>query len=127
MIGRFVGAFLLRIVDTKKFLGISTAVTLIGLICLLISRDLLIVRVLIFITGLGFSNIFPIMFAIIVDRKPDYANELSGLIIFAVCGGAIIPPISGILSDLFSPAAIVFVLLACMIYILYASYYVIKK
>ena len=127
MAGRFLGAFLLRILNTKKFLIISTLITLIGLIGLIFSNNILLTRILIFVSGFGFSNIFPIMFAIIVERKPEYANELSGLIILAVSGGAIIPPISGILCDLFSATASIIVLLACVAYISYASYYVIKN
>lgn len=127
MAGRFIGAFLLRKVDAKLSLIVSTIITLIGLIGLIISHDLLFTRILIFVAGFGFSNVFPIMFAIIVQRKPDYANELSGLIILAVCGGAIIPPVAGLLSDLFTVTASIYVLLACIGYVAFATYYAIKK
>jgi len=93
MIGRFIGAILLRKIDAKKFLVVSTIIALAGLFGILFCQDLNITRVIIFIAGLGFSNLFPVMFAIIVEQKPEYANELSGLIIFAVSGGALIPPI----------------------------------
>ena len=66
------------------------------------------------------------MFALIVEKKPEYANELSGLIILAVSGGAIIPPVVGIFSDLFGAMATIYVLIFCILYITYASYYVIK-
>lgn len=127
MAGRFAGAFLLRKVNAKIFLVISTLLTLAGLVGLIFSHDLLLARIMIFVAGLGFSNIFPIMFAIIVDRKPDYANELSGLIILAVCGGAVIPPISGIVSDMYGAVAGIFILLACIAYVAYATVYVLKK
>lgn len=127
MTGRFLGAFLLRKIDAKLSLVVSTIITIIGLIGLIMSHDLLITRIMIFVAGFGFSNVFPIMFAIIVQRKPDYANELSGLIILAVCGGAIIPPISGLLSDMFNATASIYVLLACIAYVGYATYYAIKK
>jgi fucose permease len=127
MTGRFLGAFLLRKIDAKLSLVVSTIITIIGLIGLIMSHDLLITRIMIFVAGFGFSNVFPIMFAIIVQRKPDYANELSGLIILAVCGGAIIPPIAGLLSDMFNATASIYVLLACIAYVAYATYYAIKK
>lgn len=126
MIGRFIGALLLRKLNIRIFLVISTLVTLVGLVGIIISNDLLLTRILIFVTGLGFSNVFPIMFAIIVEKKPDYANELSGLIILAVSGGAIIPPIIGVFSDMFGVTAVIYVLIFCILYISYASYYVIK-
>ncbi len=126
MTGRFIGAILLRKLDIKIFMIISTLVAILGLVGIIISDDLLITQILIFVTGLGFSNVFPIMFALIVDKKPVYANELSGLIILAVSGGAIIPPIIGLLVDVFGILASILVLISCMLYIAYASYYVIK-
>lgn len=127
MAGRFLGAFLLRKVDAKLSLVVSTIITLIGLLGLIMSHDLTTSRIMIFVAGFGFSNVFPIMFAIIVQRKPDYANELSGLIILAVCGGAIIPPVAGLLSDMFSVTAAIYVLLACIAYVGFATYYAIKR
>jgi fucose permease len=127
MTGRFIGAILLRKADPKKFLVISTVITLIGLVGIVVSPDLNVTRVLIFIAGLGFSNLFPVMFAIIVQQKPDYANELSGLIILAVSGGALIPPIMGVLSDNFGVTSSIYVLIFCVLYISYAAYYAIKK
>jgi MFS transporter, FHS family, L-fucose permease len=126
MLGRAIGAILLRKINIKLFMAVSTLLAIVGLIGIIFSTNLLLTQILIFIAGLGFSNVFPIMFAIIVDKKPDYANELSGLIILAVSGGAIIPPIVGYFSDMFGIIATIYVLVFCMLYIAYASYYVIK-
>ena len=82
---------------------------------------------MIFIAGFGFSNVFPLVFAIAVDRSPESANEISGLIILAVCGGAIIPPIMGILSDYFGVTAAIYALIVCVLYVSYSAYYAIKK
>lgn len=126
MTGRFIGALLLRKVNIKVFMVVSTLLALVGLIGIIFSENLLLTRILIFVAGFGFSNVFPIMFALIVEQKPDYANELSGLIILAVSGGAIIPPVIGIFTDLFGFVAAIYVLIFCILYITYASYYVIK-
>ncbi|PIQ32254.1 MAG: MFS transporter [Bacteroidetes bacterium CG18_big_fil_WC_8_21_14_2_50_41_14] len=126
MTGRFAGAILLRKMNIKVFMVVSTLLALAGLVGIIFSEDLLLTRILIFVTGFGFSNVFPIMFALIVEQKPAYANELSGLIILAVSGGAIIPPVIGLMSDLFGFVASIYVLIFCILYITYASYYVIK-
>ncbi len=126
MTGRFIGALLLRKVNIKVFMVVSTLLALAGLVGIIFSENLLLTRILIFVAGFGFSNVFPIMFALIVEQKPDYANELSGLIILAVSGGAIIPPVIGIFTDLFGFVAAIYVLIFCILYITYASYYVIK-
>ena len=126
MAGRFLGAILLRKINIKVFMIVSTLLAIVGLFGIILSHNLLLTQIMIFVSGFGFSNVFPIMFALIVEKKPDYANELSGLIILAVSGGAIIPPIVGFFSDMFGIVATIYVLIFCMLYIAYASYYVIK-
>ena len=53
----------------------------------------------VFIIGLSFANIFPLVFSITVDSMPEKTNELSGLMVSAIVGGALIPPIMGFVAD----------------------------
>ena len=82
---------------------------------------------MIFIAGLGFANIFPVLFAVILEYKPNHANELSSLIILSVSGGAIIPPVMGVLSDAFGVSISIYVLVFCMLYVLFASIVALKR
>ena len=127
MTGRLAGAFLLRKINTIRFFIVSAVITLAGLVALILINNLNLAWVLIFITGLGFSNIFPIVFTIAVENKPEYANEISGMIILAVCGGAIIPPIMGLISDSFGVTQSLFVLVASIIYVSYSAFYASKN
>ena len=127
MVGRLAGAFLLRKLNTIRFFIVSAVITLAGLVALILINNLNLAWVLIFITGLGFSNIFPIVFTIAVENKPEYANEISGMIILAVCGGAIIPPIMGLISDSFGVTQSLFVLVASIIYVSYSAFYASKN
>lgn len=127
MVGRLLGSILLRKVNTKIFLITSTLVTLAGLLCILASPTPRLTWVLIFITGLGFSNIFPLVFALTVERKPAYANEISGLVILAVSGGAVIPPIAGILTENYGVTSVIYVLIFCTLYTLFATYYLLRQ
>ena len=52
--------------------------------------------------GFGNSNIFPIIFSQALLQVPDKQNEVSGLMIAGLIGGAIFPPVMGIFSDMFS-------------------------
>jgi fucose permease len=52
-----------------------------------------------FLVGLGFANIFPLVFSIAVDRMPRHTNALSGLMVSACVGGAIVPFIMGFVAD----------------------------
>ncbi|HZH72654.1 MAG TPA: MFS transporter, partial [Mariniphaga sp.] len=60
------------------------------------------------------------------NRMSDRANEISGLLIMAISGGAVIPPIVGLVSTEVSPLASLWVIGACMTYILWVSFYVKK-
>lgn len=126
MVGRFLGAILLRKINPNAFLIWSVVISLVGLAGVIISGNLTFTRIMIVIAGLGFANTFPIVFAKIVERMPDYANELSSLIILSVIGGAIIPPIMGLLSDHVGVTASMFVLVGCMVYVGFASLYAIR-
>lgn len=126
MAGRFLGAILLRKISPYTFLIWSIVITLIGMAGIIISDNLTVTRIMIFVAGFGFSNTFPIVFSLIVGRMPEYANELSSLIILSVVGGAIIPPIMGIISDNISVTACLYVLVICVIYVGFASWYAIR-
>jgi fucose permease len=58
---------------------------------------------------------------------PERANEISGLLIMSVSGGAVIPLIMGLVSTTFSPLASVLVIGVCMLYMLWVSFYVKQK
>ncbi len=51
------------------------------------------------IFGLGYANLFSIIFSCSLKKMPEKANEISALLIVGVCGGAILPPIIGIITD----------------------------
>jgi MFS transporter, FHS family, L-fucose permease len=54
----------------------------------------------IFVTGLGFGNIFPLIFSILIERFPEKSNELSGLMVMAISGGAVMPLVMGAVADI---------------------------
>jgi len=62
-----------------------------------------------------------------VDAMPDRSNELSGLMVTAIAGGAIIPPIMGLVADKTSVLIGLIVPLAMLIYITWTSFAISKK
>ena len=77
-------------------------------------------RVFIFINSLGISNIWPLIFSLTVGKLPERANEISGLMMMAVSGGAVIPFLTGYAMSVQANAGI-FVLLGCAVYLLVIS------
>ena len=45
--------------------------------------------------GFGFANIWPLLFSITVEEKPEAPTNLSGLMCMAISGGAIVPLVMG--------------------------------
>lgn len=100
-VGAFLGGLLLLKFPARKFFLGSVLLALASLIGILFARNLTLILVLVALFGLGYSNLFSIVFSTSMLRVPDRANEVSSLLIVGVCGGGIIPPILGIITDSF--------------------------
>jgi len=127
MLGTFIGALLLVRLSSFKFLIGSSIATLLSTILFIMSPTPILALVLMFLIGLTASNIFPLIFTITVEKFPSRDNEISGLMIMAVSGGAFIPPIVGKFADLFGISASMYVFVACSLYLLFVSIYAFKK
>lgn len=118
MSGAFIGAILLTKISARNFLMASSLLSMIVLGTLAVVNSEMMAWVLIFIIGLGVSNIFPLIFSIAVREKPQYNNEISGLMMMAICGGAFIPFLVGYAMESALVGGIL-VLIACAAYLLY--------
>lgn len=127
MLGTFMGALLLTRLNSQRFLLFSSMATIATLLAFIFAPGIGMALTSIFLIGMAASNIFPLIFSITAGKYVLRANEISGLMIMAVSGGAIIPPVIGGISDLFSITAGMHVLVACAIYLLFVSIYSLKK
>jgi fucose permease len=121
MTGRFLGAIILNWLSAKTFLKISVLISVIGFLGLFAGIQF-VAMISIFLIGLGFANIFPLIFSITVETMPLRSNELSGLMVAAIVGGAIIPPLMGLVADLTSTLVAFIVPLVCVLFILSVSF-----
>lgn len=96
--GRFLGSVVLSWMKPHGFFRFSVILSIIGLLLIFVDNPYVTLAG-VFITGLGFANIFPLIFSITVDSMPERANEISGLMVTAIAGGAIVPPLMGLLAD----------------------------
>jgi len=121
MTGRFLGGVILNWLSPKKFLIFTSLLSILGIAGLFFVSSQILAFVFIFIIGLGFANIFPLIFSITVDAMPERSNEISGLMVTAIIGGAIVPILFGGVADLFGLMAGFAVPGLCMVYILYIA------
>lgn len=127
MAARLAGAAILRAIKPKTFLIISAAVSLAGF-AMLLPENKILTTVALFVIALGYANMFPLIFSMAIDKMPSKANELSGLMVTAIVGAAILPPAMGYVADATKSNLIGFVVpFAAMVYILLLSLFVSDK
>lgn len=118
-IGTFAGAILLMKVSNKRFFTISMVLAIIGMALMIFSSNVYVILTMIFCLGLALANVFSIIFSAALQKEPQRANEVSGLLIMGVAGGAIVPPIMGVVSDATGQTGAMVVLLVCLGYLLF--------
>ena len=119
-IGRLLGSAALAIMSPRNCFRLSALLGLLGTAALMVgSKPLALAGVV--AAGLGFTNIWPMLFSITVEEKPQRANELSGLMCMAISGGAIVPLVMGHLVDSGLQARAFVVPAACFAYLLLLS------
>ncbi|WP_310992972.1 sugar MFS transporter [Aequorivita marina] len=118
MVGRFIGAYLTKIIAPPKVLSVFA---LLAVLMLLVSINTtgLVAMWSILAVGLFNSIMFPTIFALTIDGLGDLKPQASGLLCMAIVGGAIIPPAYGFLTDNLGFKIALFLVIACYGYILF--------
>ena len=127
MVGMFGGALLLTKLSSRKFLLWTTVLGLVALLGILTGPSQSLAWVVVFIIGMAVANIFPLVFSLAVERHPNRTNEISGLMMMAIVGGAVIPLVMGWMSEVAGVTAGIWVLVLCMIYLIGVAVYSLRK
>lgn len=127
MLGTFGGAILLTRISSGKFFMWTSLLGIICFVLIIIAESTALAWFLVFMIGLSVANIWPLVFSIAVQKYPERSNEISGLMMMAISGGAVIPFLAGWISDMSNMAFGMTILLACMVYLWAVSLYCIKK
>jgi FHS family L-fucose permease-like MFS transporter len=126
MIGRFVGAYLTKIMPAGKVLSIF-AMLAIAMILISINTTGLISMWSILAVGLFNSIMFPTIFTLSLEGLGDLKAQASGLLCMAIVGGAIIPFFFGYLIDSVGFKMAFILTIACYAYILFYGRYKAKR
>jgi fucose permease len=119
-IGRFSGGVILNWMKPVPFFLATCALSIAGILGLFVP-DSTVAAASFFVVGLGFANIFPLVFSLAVEAMPEYTNELSGLMVTAIVGGAFVPPVMGAVADASSVQWSFLVPLAAILYITWVA------
>ena len=118
MIGRFAGSYLTKIMKPGKVLALF-ATTAMLLILISINTTGLLSMWSILAVGLFNSIMFPTIFTLAIDGLKELKPKASGLLCTAIVGGAIIPPLFGLLTDNVGFKLSLIFVMCCYGYILY--------
>ncbi len=115
--GCLLGSGLLAKFTAKSVFMVSVSMILVGILCMFVP-DKTVIYIGIALFGLGNSNIFSIIFSQALLKKPEYNNEVSGLMIMGIFGGAVFPLIMGVASDFVGgQSGALIILLICVAYL----------
>lgn len=114
--GAFLGAILLAKWPPLLFYRVSALVAVVAMVVLLFAGSTGVIYAGVALAGFACANIFSILFSFALQRMPDRSNEVSGLLIMGVSGGAIFPFLMGVASDAAGAqwGAVVILLLCCV-------------
>ncbi len=126
MIGRFVGAYLTKIMAAGKVLSIFALLAIV-MILISINTSGLLSMWSILAVGLFNSIMFPTIFTLSLEGLGDLKAQASGLLCMAIVGGAIIPFFFGSLIDSVGFKMAFILTIACYGYILFYGRYKAKR
>ena len=97
--GSFSGSFIMKFLKDWTFLLLSVLMMVVAVFGLLFGKDSDVIYASVALMGYGNGNPFSIIFARSLAAVPDKKNEVSGLLIMGICGGAVFPMFMGAASD----------------------------
>lgn len=122
--GALTGAIILATFSAKRFFKISMFVAIAAMVALVLSTNTILIFILVAIIGFALANIFSIIFSLALQKRPERGNEISGLMIMGVAGGAVLPPLMGLVADAIGQVGSMLVILVAMLYLLMTAYLV---
>jgi FHS family L-fucose permease-like MFS transporter len=98
MIGRFAGTFLMQYIAPKKLLALYAIINILLSVLAIMGTGMVVVYTLIAI-AFFMSIMFPTIFSMGIEGLDHNTKIGSSLIVMSIVGGALLPPVLGLISD----------------------------
>ena len=122
VVGRFIGSLVLRFVKPGRLLAFNATVA-IALLLIAISSGGRLAMWSVLAIGLFNSIMFPTIFTLAIEGLGIHTSQASSLLVMAIVGGAIIPPLQGWVADSTGSLQLSFLVpLVCYAYIVYYGF-----
>lgn len=127
-VGTLCGVFLLAKFSEINYFRINMFIVLIALSCIYWVYTQYMILFVVCIIAFAMSSIFAVIYSLALHSLPNRANEISGLMITGISGGAIIPPLMGVCADITgNQIGSIIVMLFCVVYLLLCSFHRFKN
>lgn len=121
-VGALIGSILLVRISDVAYFRVNMLAALASAVALFFAQGTVAILVLVGLIGFFCSSIFSVIYSSALKKRPEKANEISGLMIMGVFGGAVIPPLMGVMADtLQSQVGSLLVIAASMLYLVGCS------
>lgn len=121
--GALLGAILLARMNEMKYFRVNMFVAIAAMLVLFFMQGQYLILGMVGIIGFACSSIFAVIYSMAIQARPEKANEISGLMITGVFGGAVVPPLMGVATDAIgNQTGSLLVILLSICYLLYCSY-----
>lgn len=125
--GALLGSILLVKMNDIAYFRANILVALAAVAAMFFASGTTFIMILVGAVGFFCSSIFSVIYSQAMKARPDKANEISGLMIMGVCGGAVIPPLMGVLADATGSQSGSIMVIAASLCFLTVSSFVLKK
>ena len=120
--GALIGSGLLARLSGIGYYRANILLAFTAMIVLFFMEGTVAILSLVGLIGFACSSIFPVLYSVALRTRPDKANEISGLMITGVFGGAVIPPLMGAAADAIgSQGGSLAVISGCIVYLIFCS------
>jgi fucose permease len=120
-VGTMLGAIFLVKYSSRNFFLAGMVLAIVSLVGMMLSSQLWLILAMISILGLSVANVFSIVFSAALKKMPNHTNEISGLMIMGVAGGAVFPIVMGLVSDSFGQVAGIGILSVAFVYLFFTA------
>jgi fucose permease len=94
-----------------------------ALVALVFALNQSFILALVCIIAFGSSSIFAVIYTLAIKSKPSLTNEISGLMVTGIAGGAIFPPLMGFATEYTgSQQGGVGIIILCAIFLVFCSF-----
>jgi len=120
--GAIVGSVLLVRMRDSVYFRLHIFAALVFMAVLFFVQEVWAILAMVGLIGFACSSVFSVIYSAALKSHPDKANEISGLMITGVFGGAVVPPLMGFSADvLHSQAGSLLIITCCMVYLAICS------